>query len=315
MILKIATRVQTAFAASSIIDMFDLYDKKWSTHSSSMTWTPPEWLPRNMGEQALIFEQMNGEAIYEKGPRIRSRSAFLYDLDKGEVLFAKDEDGLWPVASLTKTVAALALASEGLDHERLEKEYCLSNETKPYLRGAKTRFYYNKCYSGWDLFGSALVSSDNGAALSFPLLADLPTDAFVEQMNQIASDLDMNRSQFVDAAGLGDENLSTARDMTKAIVAATMVPTVSIPAGASSWYSRPKHKKRNVRRTTTNKLLDWSGHDTLAAKTGFTYTADGCFSIVTEHKGRRLALTILGAPSVKQRWRDAKKILGWAKSH
>ena len=124
----------------------------------------------------------------------------------------------------------------------------------------------------------------------------------------------MSRSQVVDTAGLSDDNLSTARDMTKAIIAATMVPTVSIPSGASSWTSTPKNKRRTVRRTTTNKLLDWSSYETIVAKTGFTYTADGCFSTVMESNGRKLALTILGSPSVKHRWRDAKKILAWAKS-
>jgi D-alanyl-D-alanine endopeptidase (penicillin-binding protein 7) len=310
--LKISMKVKVSVASSSIFEILGISEVQWSTRFSDVDgWAPPIWLDQEVGDDLWSLTEMDEKVDIDNVPRIRARAAFVYDLDRGEIVYEKDSDGIWPVASLTKTVAALTLASEGFDHSVLENTYCLDNESKPSLPGAKTKFSHKSCYSGWDLFGSALVSSDNGAALSFPIIANIPTDTFVEKMNAVASDLNMSSSNFVDSAGLGDENLSTARDMTKAIVAASLHPTVSISSGASSWYSKPKAKRASYRRNTTNKLVSLPNSHTLAAKTGFTFTADGCYSAVIEHEGRRLALTILGSPSLNQRWRDARKILNW----
>lgn len=278
-------------------------------------WSPPHWMDFKHNSENWSIEEIEQNTVFVDGPRIRARAAFIYDIDRGEVLFDKQADEIWPVASLTKTISALTLATEGFTHAELEKNYCLDNEIKPSLPGAKTRFSYKNCYSGWDLFGSALVSSDNGAALAFPTISGLPTDVFVEKMNVLAEDLHMTRSSFVDSAGLSDDNLSTARDMTKAIVAAAFHPTVSISSSAPSWFSKPKLHKGAYRRNTTNKLMTWKNANTLAAKTGFTFTADGCYSTVMEVDGRRIAMTILGSPSLRQRWKDAKKLLEWTMRH
>ena len=311
--LKTTMKIKGALASSDILVMMGLYDVEWSTRFSNIEeWTPPHWLQAEQDSEVWTIGSMNSVAVLSNGPRIRARAAFVYDLDRGEVLYDKSSDEIWPVASLTKTISALTLASEGFTHAEMEQQYCLDNESKPSLPGAKTRFSYKNCYSGWDLFGSALVSSDNGAALSFPKIAGMHTDMFVEKMNAVAEELSMTSSSFVDSAGLGDDNLSTARDMTKAIVAASLHPTVSISASAPSWYSKPKSHRGAYTRNTTNKLVSWQRAHTLAAKTGFTFTADGCYSTVMEIKGRRIAMTILGSPSLRQRWKDARKLLDWS---
>lgn len=315
-LLKTTLRIRGALASTDIFVMLGLSDIEWATRFSAVEeWTPPHWLDHDEYSEVWSIAGIEQNPVFDRGPRIRARAAFIYDIDRGEVLFDKQADEIWPVASLTKTISALTLATEGFTHDELEREYCLDNESKPSLPGAKTRFSHKNCYSGWDLFGSALVSSDNGAALSFPMISGLPTDVFVDKMNLLAQDLNMNRSSFVDSAGLSDDNLSTARDMTKAIVAAAFHPTVSISSSAPSWFSKPKSHRGAYRRNTTNKLVSWNKGHTLAAKTGFTFTADGCYSTVMEVDGRRIAMTILGSPSLRQRWKDAKKLLDWTMKH
>ena len=313
--LKFSIKISAALASGSIFEMFGVRDIVWSTQRPhSDVWVPPVWIEEDLSTDVWMLNEMDGTSSHVNGPTIKARAAFVFDLDRGEVLFEKDADGIWPVASLTKTVSALTLAAEGFDHSLLEQEYCLTTESKPSLPGAKTQFSHKNCYSGWDLFGSALVTSDNGAALSFPLIAGMNTEQFVDRMNTVAQELNMTSSSFVDSAGMADENLSTARDMTKAIVAAALHPTVSISAGASSWYSKPNIHRSSFRRNTTNQLITLANSHTLASKTGFTFTADGCFSTVIEYSGRRLAVTILGSPTLNQRWTDTKKILNWVVS-
>ena len=315
-LLHLTTFVRDSLASSSSwLEFLGFKDPQWATiHPMDDVWTPPAWFPSDAQQDLWTLEGIDEPATLEKGPSIRARSAFVYDLDRGEVLYSKDADGLWPVASLTKVVSALTVASEGGDFTGLEQEFCMDREIRPSLPGAKTRFSSTSCYSGWDLYGSAMVSSDNGAALAFPKLVDLTTHSFVEQMNLVAKELNMKHSNFVDPAGMNDENLSTARDITKAMIASAFHPMVSISVSAPSWYSKPKATRGSYRRNTTNKMISDKDVQIMAAKTGYTFTADGCFSTVLRKNGRTFAITVLGTPRPKYRWSDTRKLLSWAMS-
>ena len=54
------------------------------------------------------------------------------------------------------------------------------------ISGAVTRVKVGACATGWDFMGAALVSSDNGAAFAFPMVADEELFMFTHDMNQMA---------------------------------------------------------------------------------------------------------------------------------
>ena len=64
------------------------------------------------------------------------------------MLYAKNADIRWPVASLTKVVSGLAIAS--LDQD-LEKEVRLDRTIYANFPGARTYFDHDECVTGWDL--------------------------------------------------------------------------------------------------------------------------------------------------------------------
>ena len=96
-----------------------------------------------------------------------------------------------------------------------------------------------------------LVSSDNGAAFAFPMVADEELFMFTHDMNQMALDLGMSQSEFVDPAGIYDGNISTARDLTRASIAAAFHPVVSIPGSAKQWAAQIGDETKHY--VTTNK--------------------------------------------------------------
>jgi len=274
------------------------------------TWSPPTWFPESVREELWILDAIGGEAEHTTAPmRLYSKAAFVYDVDSGRVLLSHAGDERRPVASLTKLISALTTISESPD---LEREICLDNSMRPSWPGASTRLRYSACTTGWDLLGAALVRSDNGAALALSEVADLPLAPFILRMNEVAQDLHMDLSTFSDPSGVWDENLSTARDMTRASVAASLHPTISPVASAPYWdveYSTGRTK----RMLTTNKLIGNKNLEILAAKTGYTDTARHCFtSVVRTDDGRTLALTTLGARRSHQRWSDIRTLLRWA---
>ncbi|MEL6341808.1 MAG: serine hydrolase [Myxococcota bacterium] len=275
-------------------------------------WTPPSWFPEGAGDALWVLDGIDSPAeVKDRIRGLKSRTAFVYDLDAGRVLLAYGADERRPVASLTKMISALALVSEP---DALEREVCLGLTALPDWPGAGSHLRYGRCTTGWDLLGAALVRSDNGAAMAMPSAARLPEAPFIARMNVISRELGMNQSSFVDPSGIFDDNLSTARDMTRAVIAVAHHPELAPVASAPYWRVE-YHSGRTKKMRSTNRLLGMRGVEFLAAKTGYTDTARHCFAaVVRTASGRRLAFTTLGARRGRYRWSDAKTLLKWAEN-
>lgn len=268
-------------------------------------WAPPDWID---AEQAQALRGMEADGP-RRGPLVHAASAFVYDLDRGEVLLSRRADERRPVASLTKVVSSLAFASFDPD---LEREACIDYEQRPTRNGARSKLDTGDCAQAWDFLGAALVASDNRAAYALAASAGRSVDELVAQMNQVSADLGMGLSSWVDPSGLEDENLSTARDLARATVALASIPELQIAASAPSW---DLHRDgREVRRLfSTNRLIERPDLEFVAAKTGYTDTARYCLTaLVVTEGGRRLVVTLLGAEGKGTRWADLERIVDWA---
>ncbi len=269
------------------------------------SWSPPDWHPN----RALLESLPSLNAAPADAPQLglSSRSVFVWDVDAGHALYARSADERRSVASLTKAVSALAMVSEDPD---LEQEQCIDRRFWPNRNGARSKLSTGECYHGWDLVGAALVASDNRGAFGMQVLSGLPYDLFIDRMNDVALSLDMQLSSFVDPSGLEDDNVSTARDMTRAIIAVSGHPTLSLVATAPEWALLRSDREAMRWLGSTDKLAPRDDVEVLAAKTGYTDTAGYCFSaVVRTASGRKLAFTTLGAGTTGGRWGDAARIL------
>ncbi len=275
-------------------------------------WSPPTWFPDSARDELWALDGVDGEPTHADGPLVHSSSAFVYDVDAGEVLYASNADDRRPVASLTKVVSSLSALAEGAD---LSREVCIDPAQWPGWPGAHSYLNTGTCLQGWDLVGAALVASDNRAAFAFAPLSGLPFSPFIARMNETSADLGMTMSTFADPAGVDDENLSTARDMTRAVLAASLHPVLGPVASAPSWDIHETRRAHDRRLYSTNRMAGTDDLEFLAAKTGYTDTARYCFTaVVRTESGRRVALTILGAPNNRTRWADVSRILRWVDS-
>ena len=246
---------------------------------------------------------------HHRGPKLHSRSAIIVDLDSGEILYEKAADTRRSAASVTKVLASLTLADKSVD---LDAEVCTDSRIRTGISGAVTRVKVGACATGWDFMGAALVSSDNGAAFAFPMIADEELFMFTHDMNQKALDLGMSQSEFVDPAGIYDGNISTARDLTRASIVAAFHPVVSIPGSAKQWAAEIGEEAKLY--VTTNKMAGRVNF--LLAKTGFTNTARANFTgVYQDRNGRRIAFTIMGAWNTSRRTKDMNRIIDWVRRH
>jgi len=280
------------------------------TPRTGLDWSPPEWFPEESADRLWVLPELDADPVFpvRKGPRLRSHAAIVADLDRGEVLYARRADDLRPVASLTKLVSALALASTGAD---LDQELCVSRSEWPSRSGARSRFETGVCHEAHEFLGAALVASDNRGAMGLATLSGLSYQRFLDQMAHVARDLRMEGDTWSDPSGLEDDNLATARDMLKAVTATAAHPALAPVASADSW--RIERKQGPHRLGTTNRLVRrW---ETLAAKTGYTDTARYCFAtVVRTASGRTLAVSVLGAPTNSSRFADTAALVHWAES-
>ncbi len=278
----------------------------WRQSLPEGEWMPPAWYP--VSADAFAIPAMDEEGP-RKGPSVRARAAFVFDVDAGRVLFEKNADEIRPVASITKLVSALTLMSLEPD---LERELCIGAEQYPTRSGARSRLSTGDCTTGWDVLGAALVASDNRAAYSLAAAGGVGVDAFVDRMTEVSHTLGMSHSSWSDPSGLEDENLSTARDIARATLAVATHPVLS-PVASAPFWDLHRSNRRSIRRLgSTDRLI---GRDDLlieAAKTGYTDTARYCFTtMVTTDDGRRLVITLLGADGKLTRWADVGRVLSW----
>jgi D-alanyl-D-alanine endopeptidase (penicillin-binding protein 7) len=268
---------------------------------------PLAWLPAN--EMSLALPLLNGAPRYtNNGPAsVTARGAFLADLDRGEVLWARRADVRYPVASLTKLTASLAMVSLDPD-PKLDDSYCVTPELWPVRPGATSRFETGRCHVGWDYVGTALVHSDNRGAMGMMAVAGVPFDRFIQAMDDASADLGMTAT-WADPTGLEDNNLASARDIAKSVVAVAAHPVLAGMASAPSWTLERRDGPMSL--VSTNRLRE--RYEILAAKTGYTDTAGYNFTAVLRTRtGRLMVLSVLGARSEASRFSDAERMLAWA---
>lgn len=284
------------------------------TEAPGAAWVRPTWYPATSDIEAL---PMLAEPGPRTGPNLRARSAFIYDLDAGRVLYEKNADNIRPVASITKLVSSLTFMSL---EPNLDDSMCVTAAQYPSRSGARSRLSTGDCLHGWDVIGAALVASDNRAALGLAAAAGTDVEAFVRQMNVVSAELGMEHSSWADPSGLEDENLSTARDIARATIAVAAHPVLSMVASAPFWDIQRSlgSDKDDVQEIHTRRLFSTDrmvGREDLtieAAKTGYTDTARYCFTTVMQTEdGRRLVVTLLGADGKQTRWADMNRVLDW----
>ena len=274
--------------------------------SETAPWAPPEWMPSSSADVWLLPE-LNAAPVFDTGPRVASKSAIIVDMDSGDVLWERAADERRSVASLTKMVSALAAKSLESD---FANKLCVTPEQWPSMRGAISKFETGVCHEGWDYLGAALVKSDNRGAMGLAGLAGVGHADFLDAMHRVSREIGLADPDWADPTGLEDENMASARDMLKAVVAMSSFDDLSLVSSAPLW--RIERKKGAQFLYTTNRTIgdSWETH---AAKTGYTSTAGYCFAtVVTTVSGRRFGVAVLGAPRERARFSDARALVRWA---
>lgn len=227
------------------------------------------------------------------GVTIEARSALVFDLLTGEILFEKNIYEPLPLASLTKIISSLVVA----DHIDLNE--LIKIKKSEYLRAE-------------DLLAKAMGESSNDAMMA--LVEHFGDEKwFLELMRQKAKELGAKKMSFLNPTGL-DIKLSLGQSLTQTKFGA--FETASNFGSARDLSQIVKNSLDSIIWQVGNKeglkytnLLRGEISGIVGAKTGFTDNAGGNLVLIVEHPlGKPKLIVILGS-TILGRFEDAKALL------
>lgn len=255
----------------------------------------------------------------EKTPTIHSTSAILMDASTGEILFEKDTETAYPVASISKLMTIFIVLDHieagSMDWDDLVPVSRSANDVIEYA--AKIPVNNGTMLTVHDLFHAMVISSANNATIALTEYIAGSEMEFTKLMNEKASVLGLSdRTNFINSTGLPNgtvENRMSAKDiaiLTQQLLNAhpEILETTSLEHYFISSFGIDLYN--------TNRMLDkqdraayFKGVDGL--KTGYTDEAGYCFVSTATQKNGRLISVVLNAETDEQRFDETKKLLSY----
>ena len=241
---------------------------------------------------------------------LQSSCAAVAEATSSQVLFAKEADKEWPIASITKLMTALVF----LEHNPgWDAVYTITDEDR--REGGRINVFRGEKIKVKDLFNLSLVGSDNTATVALVHSIGLSEEDFVKKMNAKAESIGLKHTRFYDAVGLSNDNVSIAREvieLARVSLAEEEIQTATLKKKYE--FSTVQGRKKTV--YNTDDLLNNFPHNgikILGGKTGYTESAGYCFvGKFMDRSGREIISVVLGSPNRDSRFSQTKNLIEWA---
>jgi D-alanyl-D-alanine endopeptidase (penicillin-binding protein 7) len=239
-------------------------------------------------------------------PDLRSSSALVLDTTHQSVLYSRKAEMAAPIASITKLLTVLVVADAGLP---LDEPIQLTSEDRIIGKGASSRLVLGTTLTRGDLIHLALMSSENRAAHALGRNYPGGLPAFVQAMNAKARRLGMTSAHFVDPAGLSCDNVASAEDLSKLVIAASENPVIREYSTDPGYAVRVGRKMLEFR--NTNALVNNPTWNIIVQKTGYISEAGRCLVMQAVIQGRTVVIVLLNSVGKNTRVADAVRIRRW----
>ena len=251
---------------------------------------------------AIMFSLMTIYAFGEGKENdicVSARSATLFIPENGEFIYSKNSEQRLPMASTTKIMTAL-IALEMCDmNETIE-----IGESASGIEGSSAYLKVGDTLTMEELIYALLLQSANDAAVAIAEYIGGNIAGFADIMNERASQMGLNNTNFTNPHGLDDdEHYTTARDL--AIIAGVALSNddfVKIVSTKKRTFSTEDRVRTYVNH---NKLLS-SYEGCIGVKTGYTKRCGRCLVSAAVRDDLLLVSVTLDAPND---WSDHKKML------
>ncbi|QJW85455.1 peptidase S11 [Ramlibacter terrae] len=270
---------------------------------------PTEQVAEEARRNPISFGRQAGLHRVKDPLRLVSSAAVVVDPHNGNVLYAKNDDAVLPIASLTKLMTALIVTEAKLP---MDEEITITQEDVDRERNSRSRLRVGTTLSRGEALHLALMSSENRAAHALGRTFPGGTSQFVTAMNNRAKLLGMKDTTFVDPTGLSNRNQSTARDV------ATLATAASGSSVLRDYSTTPQHQVvlggRKLQYLNSNRLVRNASWDIELQKTGYIVEAGQCVAMLTKVGGDEVVMVLLDATDKGSRSADAQRLKKWVTS-
>ena len=234
---------------------------------------------------------------------ITAESYLAVNLSDNSVVFKKNIDRLYPIASITKLMSAV-VAFENID---INQTITLTEKMLEPL-GYSPSLFWGLNVSAKNLLRASLVQSTNDAAESLTYF--LEKGKFLALMNQKAKELDMVNTFFYDSHGLNPSNRSTAPDIAKLLtyIYENHPEILNITKDDNFWL--PNQAGRLLKFKNVNNFYQIP--EFIGGKTGYLPEAKQTLASLFNLNEEPIAIILLYS---KNRQTDILKILNWFKNN
>lgn len=234
---------------------------------------------------------------------LRSSTAYVQDLETSTVIFAKNENVVRPIASISKLMTAVVVVDANLPMDEMLE---ITDEDVDELKHTTSRLRVGTKLSRGDMLHLALMSSENRAANALGRNYPGGLPAFVAAMNAKAQSLGMTSTRFIEPTGLSSNNVSSPHDLARLLRAASQRPLIHRYSTDTEYEVEINNRTQTFR--NTNLLVRKPDWDIKVSKTGYINEAGECLVMLARINGRDLAIVLLDSQGKLSRIGDAVRI-------
>lgn len=239
-----------------------------------------------------------------------AKSAYLCDYSTGSVIYAKNENDRYPIASMTKIMLLILAFEKESNNEFSFDEIVTVSKNASGMGGSQVFLETKGKYVAEDLIKSIIVASANDSSVAIAEHLYGSENVAVSAMNEQAKKMDLKNTLFSNCTGLmKPTQYSSAKDVAKMLSVLISYPKYF--NYSKIYLDELKHSgERKTQLTNTNKLIKYyNGCD--GGKTGFTNEAGFCLAATAKRGAMRLISVVLGEESGKARFNDCSKLLDY----
>lgn len=240
--------------------------------------------------------------------KLRSSSALVLDAEQDRPIYAKNPTSITPIASITKLMTAMVVLDAELP---LDERLLIDEADIDTIKGSHSRLRPGSELSRRELLRLALMSSENRAASALGRSYPGGTAAFVQAMNAKALLIGMTHAHFADPTGLSSDNVATAEDLARMVIAAADYPLIREYSTAVSYSVEVPPYRQPLDYRNTNGLVKSVNWDISLSKTGFIREAGRCLVMMATIASRPVVIVLLDSMGKNSRIGDANRIKQW----
>ena len=245
-----------------------------------------------------------------------AESAFLMDMDTGEILLSKNSRVRVYPASTTKIMTLVLALESGIP---LDQQVTIPKEADSTPEGSSNVGIKSKDTMTWsDLLYGFMLRSGNDAANAIAVLTAGSIDNFVQRMNQKAMELGCEGTHYVNAHGYHTEDhYTTAQDLARISlygmkdktfreIVATGKTEISLNRGGKTLTSEIENRNSLV---VSDSKYYYPGANGI--KTGHHNKAGRCVVASAEREGVNLIAVVMDCATEERQFADAKKLFDY----